>query len=321
MPSAEALPAFYFWLSASPRVLLFSENGNGPALLCRHLDPAPVTGFLQYSWWKPLDGMYHDYQLWRHMRPQDQVVLLVNSADEMTALRARQVRCSFVSTSSFIDFNLPRVLDVPKQYDAIYVARLSAIKRHVLAAKVKSLLVVGDSLAPWDTPEEAARIHQALPAATFLGSVWAGRVPWLNAAAYAGLILSEEEGASRVAAEYQLCGLPVVTTLSRGGRDQYLAKDFTSYVAAAPHAVRDAVKYWRRNPPDPYTVRQAVLTELLKHRRRFLDRVTLVLDDAEAYAAFRRRAALNKLFCRQFWSSRIIQHVERFLAVDTACSV
>ena len=64
----------------------------------------------------------------------------------------------------------------------------------------------------------------------------------LNASA-AGLILSALEGQNRATIEYLMCGLPVVSTANRGGRDRFLSPSNSIFVSDTPEAVAEGVAF------------------------------------------------------------------------------
>jgi glycosyltransferase involved in cell wall biosynthesis len=61
-----------------------------------------------------------------------------------------------------------------------------------------------------------------------------------------GLILSEEEGICSASCDYLLCGLPVVSTPSRGGRDEFYDSENCIIVEPSSTAVAEAVAEWLR---------------------------------------------------------------------------
>ena len=88
-----------------------------------------------------------------------------------------------------------------------------------------------------------------------------------------GLILSEKEGACFASMEYLLCGLPVVSTPSIGGRDVFWDDRFVIVCDPTPEAVAGAVQEIKRRNIDPQLVRAATLEKVEEHRnvlRRFL---------------------------------------------------
>jgi len=100
------------------------------------------------------------------------------------------------------------------------------------------------------------------------------------------LALSAKEGAMFASMEYLLCGLPVVTTRNRGGRNRYLTPQNSRFVAARPEAVARAVAEFVAAPPDPLSVREEVLGLVRRDRLAYLDilarRCGVSIPDAEA---------------------------------------
>jgi glycosyltransferase involved in cell wall biosynthesis len=88
-----------------------------------------------------------------------------------------------------------------------------------------------------------------------------------------GLILSEREGAVFASMEYLLCGLPVVSTPSTGGRDVFWDDRFVIVCEPNPEAVAEAVQELKLRNIDPQLIRNATLEQVEKHRdvlREFL---------------------------------------------------
>ena len=155
--------------------------------------------------------------------------------------------------------------DVPKRYDAVYAATLLPFKRLHLAELVKSLYILtyvsgGQS---WDLHAYEPRLQHA----DFnRGWVRHEDVPRIYNEARVGLALSQREGAMLASLEYLFCGLPVVTTRNRGGRDRYLTPRNSRFVADDPGAVAAAVAAFVNNPPDPLAIRREALEMVQRDR-------------------------------------------------------
>ena len=155
--------------------------------------------------------------------------------------------------------------DVPKRYDAVYAATLLPFKRLHLAELVKSLYILtyvsgGQS---WDLHAYEPRLQHA----DFnRGWVRHEDVPRIYNEARVGLALSQREGAMLASLEYLFCGLPVVTTRNRGGRDRYLTPRNSRFVADDPGAVAAAVAAFVDNPPDPLAIRREALEMVQRDR-------------------------------------------------------
>ena len=71
--------------------------------------------------------------------------------------------------------------------------------------------------------------------------------------------------------EYLLCGLPVVTTPNRGGRNRYLTPETSTSVAPDPHAIRTAVDRYCQSPPNLDTIREITLNLMRRDRAAFVE--------------------------------------------------
>ena len=75
-------------------------------------------------------------------------------------------------------------------------------------------------------------------------------------------------------AEYLLAGLPVVTTRSRGGRDQFFHPDYVTTVEDTPEAVAAAVLDFKERKLDPFVIRNRTIALFREHRRRLVARLS-----------------------------------------------
>jgi len=155
--------------------------------------------------------------------------------------------------------------DVSKRYDAVYAAQLLPFKRLHLAEQVKSLYVLtyASGQKSWDLRAYEPRLRHAdfNP-----GWIPLENVPDIYAQARVGLALSAQEGAMLASLEYLFCGLPVVTTHNRGGRNRYLTPRNSRFVADDPSAVAAAVAEFVAAPPAPLAIRAEALQ--MVHRDR-----------------------------------------------------
>jgi len=196
---------------------------------------------------------------------KDNFFVLANSDEERRGFMDVGIESEIVNANAWIDTDTMSILNVEKHYDAIYVGRLVAFKRHYLASKVENLAIVAGNAhrpevvspprniylnnGPLTQPEVALKINQSK----------------------VGLILSESEGACKASSEYLLCGIPVVSTPSTGGRDAWY-NEYNSIVCEADEdAIADAVRYFINNPRDPEIIRSDHLAIARGFRRTFID--------------------------------------------------
>lgn len=163
--------------------------------------------------------------------------------------------------------------ETSKFYDAIYVARRSKFKRHMLASKVPRLaLVAGNNHGNDVEPVPPFSYINDLPLSPDEVCIKMNQ-------AYCGLILSEIEGACFSSSEYLLCGIPVVSTQSKGGRDVWY-NDYNSIVCEAdPEAVASAVQELKQNPRDPNRIRQDHISMARVYREKFIYQLSVVFEE------------------------------------------
>ena len=199
------------------------------------------------------------------------ITILANSENEVRVLSGLGLHAVFCNQNAFVVESRYPALKRPKKFDAIYVARLSPFKRHPLAAKIKSLRLIGSK--SWWIPGEEKYSDEIL-AGPMKHAVWSPHVdakdiPEELAAARCGLCLSKAEGAMFASIEYLLCGIPVVNTVNIGGRDELFPDFAVKTVPDTPEAVAEAVREFAEHAPEPEKIRAATLEKMKPHRETF----------------------------------------------------
>ena len=189
--------------------------------------------------------------------------LIVNSLDEDFLRKRFLMRGAKINAAIYINEHIYKPFTQPKHYDAIYTGRLSSFKRHELAKDVERLMVVsyGGNLHAFCPQLQHAQFNQEFLQPSELCKK-------INQS-YAGLCLSAEEGIMLAAIEYLLCGIPVVSTPSKGGRDQFFNEKNSIIVPPESEAVAQAVRCWKESPPDPQKIREQTLNQLSQGRLEF----------------------------------------------------
>ena len=99
---------------------------------------------------------------------------------------------------------------------------------------------------------------------------------------YCGGIFSAEEGACYSSSEYLLCGLPVVSTDGRGGRDTWFDAENSIIVEPDEIAVKTAVETWinriNAGTVNPMAIREKHILLQEKMRKNFNDKVQELFD-------------------------------------------
>lgn len=211
---------------------------------------------------------------------------LYNSPLEMANFSSRGFNGDLINHNAWLDENaLMRPLNLPKIYDAIYVARRSLFKRHGLASRVKKLALIagmnhGNAVA--EVPEYQYLNTQALSPE---------EVCYKINQSCCGLLLSAEEGACFASSEYLLCGIPVVSTPSKGGRDVWY-NDYNAIICEADeNSVSVAVDFFVKNPRDPEKIRNMHIAQANKYRQKFIQAIELIFQrfevtEVDAYSFF-----------------------------------
>lgn len=190
---------------------------------------------------------------------------------------------ALVNQNAFLDENLFTPQITEKHYDAVYTARFAPFKRHFLARKVSKLALIAGrnyGVSVEDIPPHEFLNEKPLARDEVIEKINEART---------GLCLSEHEGACYSSSEYLLCGIPVVSTWSHGGRDVWY-NDYNSIVCDANEdAVAESVAKLGRLGRSPGRIRDIHIQQARGFRRNFvrlLSEIFLernVTEDAEHY--------------------------------------
>jgi len=252
-------------------------------------DGRPSISFLTLSWShespKLLQKLVSDVQISKAANPLAEIVMCANTDREHELFESSGIPSILANENSFCElarYNFPEERPA-SDFDAVYVASLHERKRHFLANRIPNLLCLYDK-APTETVD---MFRDRLPFAAFGNHDWnddqyerlfGAKLNETMARAHVGLCLSASEGAMRVSVEYQLCGLPVVTTPSKGGRDRYLQHEFAKYVDPNPEVVAEAVQRLKNRGLSPKDIRQNVIDLIERDRDHFVREANKHID-------------------------------------------
>lgn len=190
---------------------------------------------------------------------------------------------ALVNHNAFLDENLFAPQTTEKRYDAVYTARFAPFKRHFLARKIPKLALIAG--------QNYGVSVEDIPPYEFLNERPLSRDEVIRkiSEAHTGLCLSEQEGACYSSSEYLLCGIPVVSTWSHGGRDLWY-NDYNSIVCDANEdAVAESVAKLGRLGRSPGRIRDIHIQQARGYRQNFIQllaeifRERGVKEDAELY--------------------------------------
>jgi glycosyltransferase involved in cell wall biosynthesis len=204
------------------------------------------------------------------------LIYLCPTENDTVFMRGLGLQALHAHHNAFIDEKIYRPdRSILKIYSAIHIANLSPFKRHHLAWKISNLALVTyapsghDGYGEIDGYQNLAYCNYNIDAG--LNVLDRHQVRDLICASRCGIILSEKEGGNFASTEYQLCGVPVVSTPSLGGRDEFFDAQTSKIVEPDAVAVGRAVQDWIAAPPDPWFIRNRVIEKMKQHRRRLLD--------------------------------------------------
>ena len=257
---------------------------------------------ISLSWAHDSDWMIKQLKLWQeqHLRrfQRHRVIFMVNSEAEHRMMTAAGLEHVWVNSNSFVNPAVFRILPgTEKHFDAVYDARISPFKRHDLAAGIKSLaLITGRIIYHHDEPYIRS-IRDILPQAHWFNNPLAADYHWMsfpeiNAAlnrCRVGLCLSAEEGAMYGSMQYLLAGLPVVSTQSRGGRDEFFDQDYVRIVADNKEAVAAGVREMLDCKLPPEEIRRRTLEKSERHKTRLFGLLDTICPDEDWRADMRCR--------------------------------
>lgn len=202
-----------------------------------------------------------------------------------------------INQNCFLDENKFNVLSAKEIYSATYTARMVPFKRHYLAAKVPNLALISGPAhggsgykEEVDVPPHIYRNKIFLTPDQIMVKLAESRV---------GLILSETEGACYSSSEYLLCGLPVVSTISKGGRSIWYNSSNSIICDSNPESVAEAVKEIASLNLNRFEIRDMHLNQAKYFRGNFIkmhqNLIDQSRDDVDASHYFLENFQ-NKLF-------------------------
>jgi glycosyltransferase involved in cell wall biosynthesis len=207
-----------------------------------------------------------------------QPILVVNSNEEERYRKRLKINGFKSSAYVFVDENEYLPHNSSKRYDAVYAAQLTNFKRIPLAQRIEKLYVMTykSGSSEWDLRREYPEMKNADFNQRWLNPNEKNQL--LNQSSV-GLCLSAEEGPMLASLEYMLNGLPVVSTPSKGGRDEYYSSEYCRVVPPEPEAVRQGVDELIQSKVDPLKIRESTIEKLQADRQVYVNYVSKLLQD------------------------------------------
>jgi glycosyltransferase involved in cell wall biosynthesis len=167
-----------------------------------------------------------------------------------------------------------RLLPVEKKYDAIYTAQMDKFKRMPLAREISSIYILTYQpgvTSGYDLHSFCPELKHAHFNTNFKNLE---EKNFLYNSSRVGLALSREEGPMLASLEYMLCGLPVLSTASKGGRDQYYDDEYVIISKAEPRAVKEGVDELISRNIDPSHIREKTIKKLVANKQRYIHQIS-----------------------------------------------
>jgi hypothetical protein len=234
--------------------------------------------------------------------PRHRITFLCNTPREEQLLRNNGCVAFTINRNCLVDDDVFRPMpEIAPVYDAVHNGRLSPDKRPELAREIDRLALIylynSYEGSPADFHAAHARLREMMPKAHFVNELTPDGCQWLPGPAvneiYArsrvGLCLSPIEGEMRASIEHLFAGLSIVSTPSLGGRDYFFDDEFCMIAEPDPRSIREAVDAMIvRNVPRDH-VRTRTLARVGRERRRFIDLVQNLIDQAGGTLQFEDR--------------------------------
>ena len=283
---------FYFIRSEEPYVLVIMESFEDLNVFSEYIGKDKEAVIFKFLPWsheslEAVRRVQYFYNQHKLLYPKHQVHILCNTLEEKRLLFHVTPHVHFINQNTLLDERLfPPAPSGPRPFDVVYNGRLIWMKRqHLLSALDGRIGLFGDTSlqTEWDYFQVLQKkipharmmhfqhqpyvkditLYDTIPFAPY--EELAGR---LNQAA-TGAILSRAEGANYASAEYLLCGLPVVSTPSEGGRDVFFDPRYCRIVPPSAPKIKKAVEELIAMKIEPEFVRQETLKKMQPHRERF----------------------------------------------------
>ena len=254
----------------------------------------------------------------RRLYPEHRQIALCNTRREVERFAAHDVSAILCSALAFVDETRYVPAKTPrKEFDALYNATLTSVKRHELCRDIENLGLIYHWFADASLLSQSdtlARYGAMLPRARFLNNEGGAHqlfgpetvCEWINRARV-GLCLSAREGAMLATIEYLLSGIPVVSTPSIGGRDRVLDPRYTLIVEPDASAIADAVRTLAGRLYDPMAIRKAAFDAMREDRIRLIRLIEAIFREEEV--TFPAEAPWLELYRRGAWPMTTIEQM------------
>ncbi len=310
-----AIGTYFLKILEDPLVYVISSGWlqqSGFQMCVREAAGRPFHVLVNTAWHVPYIvadlARFHLQVTTRH--PGVSVTFLCQRASDVALLHARGLEALHVHRNALVDETVFRPdATAEKRYAAVHNANLAPFKRHPLAWSVRRIaLITYDVHNDGNTAELKGYEDIAWSNIDADGQMrWAGNdeIAEVTRQSHCGLILSAHEGGNFASAEYLFCGVPVISTLSLGGRHEMFDPRYVTIVPPERAAVAAAVAAASRAPAEAEAIHALMLAKAIPHRLRLLDWLSRV-------SGRDMRTAAN----RNAWLPSFRHKLRRFIHAD-----
>jgi glycosyltransferase involved in cell wall biosynthesis len=256
-----------YFLSENPPIFSTVDNFIGRYVQSYPTKVSP-TVFVFHTW--ACDSLSDIVGLYRKMRKSafPRLVHMCHVPREQQRLRWIGYEAAICHHNLFCDESTVRIVPTPKKFDAIYIAQVQPFKRVNLASGIERLRIVAANC-----PVDAKVLESLGVSGATINDRYLDREELAEAisSAHCGLALSAVEGGMLAATEYMLCGVPVVSTPSRGGRDVWFNQRNSIICPATIPGVSAAVGDALKRDWDAEQIRSEAIALCQEHRQILAD--------------------------------------------------
>jgi glycosyltransferase involved in cell wall biosynthesis len=145
----------------------------------------------------------------------------------------------FANNNCWLDYNKNKILNLERKYNMVMNCRPERnFKRPYLARAVPNLAYIKGLLFRKNDIYDYSELQSSFVNEKYMSLE---KVVEIYNQSYCGGIFSASEGACYSSSEYLLCGIPVISTIGRGGRDTWYTHDNSIIVNPDEQDVKSAV--------------------------------------------------------------------------------
>lgn len=238
--------------------------------------------------WSPRDFMHEREVIDAFQVRLENVHIMSNEEKLIPHIRKCGFKAHFINKNCFLDENIFQIGNEDKIYNAVLNARPEKWKNHHLATAVPDLALIEGYCFDESQRVDLSKIPHKYKNNKRLKP---REVSQVLQRSRVGLSLSFVEGQCQSSSEYLLCGLPVVSVRSRGGRDVWY-DDYNSAICdPTPEDVWRSTRTLIKRKPDPDIIRNNHINLSHQFRNRLIG---VLIDVARQFQCDVDMAALFK---------------------------